>query len=306
MTEGKGKYLIVIAGPTAVGKTSIALKAAKYLGAEIFSCDSRQIYREMSIGTAKPSPKELAAVPHYFIDYCSIEDRYTAGLYESDAEAALAEYFTKKDVAILTGGTGLYIDALLHGLDRFPEVPPSIQKALEMDLGAKGVDALAARLADIDPPTAAKLDLKNPRRVLRALGVCLAEGRPYSSYVRQEKKKLDFTPVFIALTRDRELLYERINNRVDLMMEAGLLEEATDLYERRHLRALQTVGYQELFEYLDGKVTLEEAVELIKRNSRRYAKRQVTWFKNRGTYEHLSAEGLDRIYTYISMAMTSQ
>ena len=302
--SSKGKYLIVIAGPTAVGKTSVAIQVAKTLDAEIFSCDSRQIYTEMTIGTAKPSADELAAVPHHFINHKSITERYTAGMYAAEAEAALENYFKEHNVAIMTGGTGLYIEALLEGLDEFPAVPDEILQKLELELKNAGLPALAYELTNLDPTTAERIDLQNARRVIRALSVCLVEGKPYSSYIKDTTKELNFQPICIALTRDREELYTRINTRVNEMMQDGLLQEVSDLQNRSDLRALQTVGYQELFQYLKEERSLGESVEHIKRNSRRYAKRQITWFKNKGAYKHIPADDVDAIVSYISESMS--
>lgn len=274
------KTLIVIAGPTAVGKTDVSIRLAQYLNCPILSADSRQFYREMSIGTAKPSPTELDAAPHHFIDSLSIHDAYSVGDYERQALAELERVFAKKDAAILAGGSGLFIRAVCEGMDNFPAVSEEINRDLEHDLAEKGLPALAQELRAADPVYHAEADLHNARRVLRALAVIRSSGRTFTSFRRGAAPPRPFRCVYVILTREREVLYSRINRRTDMMMQAGLLEEVKELYPHRHLKSLQTVGYQEFFKYLDGEISLEEAVALVKRNSRRYAKRQMTWFKN--------------------------
>ncbi len=273
------KHLIVIGGATATGKTAMAIEVAKHFGAEILSADSRQFYREMSIGTAKPTTDELAQVPHHFINSLSITDEYTVGDYETQALQLLAELFQKSNTALLVGGSGLFIRALCDGLDDFPSVPVEIVTSLEEKLKIQGVEALQAELKEQDPDYYNQVDLQNPHRLIRALSVCRASGKAFSSFRKNEKKQRFFEPIYVLLELERPVLYNRINQRVDLMIAAGLEEEARALFPFRHLNALQTVGYQELFEYFEGKTSFEEAVENIKMNSRRYAKRQSTWFR---------------------------
>jgi tRNA dimethylallyltransferase len=278
MTKAE-KFLIIIGGPTAVGKTSLAIGVARHFGTQIISCDSRQLYREMNIGTAKPTAEELSAMPHHFIDSLSIRDDYTAGDFERDGLALLNSMYKKQNVVVMTGGSGLFIRALCEGLDDFPEVAPEIQKALEAMLREHGIEALQQELKTSDPVYFENVDVNNPRRLLRALSVCRASGRPFSGFQKGAKARRPFTPVYILLEMERAQLYRRIEQRVDEMMAAGLLEEARKLFPQRQLKALQTVGYQELFSFFENEITLESAVGLIKQNSRRYAKRQMTWFR---------------------------
>jgi len=273
------KYLIVIEGPTASGKTGLSIELAKHFDAEILSCDSRQFYKEMSIGTAKPDAEERAAAVHHFVDCMSIERDYNVGDYEREVIAFLEDYYTKKDVAIMVGGSGLYIRAVCEGVDEFPEVDKSIREEIIEELETKGLEALQEELKGSDPNYYAKVDLKNPHRIIRALEICRGTGKPFSSFHGQGKVERPFQVIKIGIDWERPALYDRINLRVDLMMKAGLLEEVKTLYPKRELNALQTVGYRELFGYLDGTTNLEEAVELLKRNTRRYAKRQMTWFR---------------------------
>jgi len=280
MSANKDKYLIIIAGPTAVGKTKASIRLAQKYNADIFSCDSRQIYKEMNIGTAKPNANELAAAKHHFINYKSVTEHFTAGDYERDIDKALSHYFKANDIAILTGGTGLYIKATLEGLDVFPEVPDEILKNLESRHQSEGLKSLVSDLQNLDKKTFETIDLNNSRRVIRALSVCLVSGSSYSSFLRKKKKELSFKPLFFVLEKDRKQLYEKINQRVDKMMDDGLLKEVESLLPYQEEKSLQTVGYSELFSYLRGDITLSQAVDFIKRNSRRYAKRQMTWFRN--------------------------
>ena len=271
--------LIAISGPTAVGKTSITIRLAKALNCEVFSCDSRQFYREMNIGTAKPSEEEMAGVPHHFIDSHSVEHAITAGEYEREVIPALEHYFKNHSIAILTGGSGLYLDAVMHGIDDIPPVDPDIEKELEIDLGVGGIQSLQEELFQQDPEYYNQIDIFNPRRLTRALGVIRSTGKPFSSFHDKNGKIRSFKTDLHILNRDRKSLYQRINQRVDDMLEEGLEDEARSLYSMKDNKALRTVGYQELFDYFDGKLPFETAVESIKRNSRRYAKRQLTWFK---------------------------
>lgn len=270
--------LVIVLGPTAVGKTDYSIGLAREYGSPVISCDSRQIYREMKIGTAPPSAEQLAAVPHYFIGTRSVTEPYTAGKYELDALALLEELFRDHATLVMCGGSGLYIDALCNGLDAFPDVDPQIREDLMTRLENEGLEALRFELRRLDPQTYESIDPANRQRVVRALEVCFGTGRPFSSYKTAAARERPFSIRKIGLTREREELYDRINRRVDLMMEAGLEEEARSLLPYRDLPALNTVGYRELFDCFDGKYPLEEAVRLIKRNTRHYAKKQLTYW----------------------------
>lgn len=273
------KTLITVVGPTAIGKTSLSLELAQHYNTEILSADSRQFFKEMEIGTAVPTQEELAAAPHHFIQHISIEDTYSVGHYERDALKLLDELFKKHDVLILVGGSGLYVDAVLNGLDQFPEVTTGTREKLEELLKTKGTAELQRLLQEKDPIYFQEVDIQNTQRVMRALEVCISSGKSFSSFRNQPKKPRDFHSIKIGLTADRDTIYDRINRRVDIMMNEGLLEEVKGLLSRKRLNALQTVGYRELFEYLEGDITLEKAIENIKTNTRRFAKRQLTWYR---------------------------
>lgn len=273
------KTLITIVGPTAIGKTSLSIELAKHYKTEILSADSRQFFKEMSIGTAVPSQEELEAAPHHFIQQISIEDTYSVGHYERDALKLLDELFSEHDVLILVGGSGLYVDAVLNGLDQFPEVTTGTRAKLEELLKTKGTAELQRLLQKKDPAYFQEVDIHNTQRVMRALEVCISSGKSFSSFRNQPKKPRDFHSIKIGLTANREIIYDRINKRVDIMINEGLLEEVKGLLSRKRLNALQTVGYRELFEYLEGDITLEKAIENIKTNTRRFAKRQLTWYR---------------------------
>lgn len=277
--ENPAKTLIVIAGPTAVGKTDLSIRLARHFNTVILSADSRQFYREMSIGTAKPSPEEMQGIPHFFIDSHNITEEYNAGQFEADALTVLEQVFKEKNVAILVGGSGLYVRALCEGMDEMPEVPAHLRLELTQRLETEGLATLVAELARRDPEYAQQVDQDNPQRVMRALEVCLASGRPYSFFRNQQKKQRPFRIIKIGLTRNREELYRRIDLRMDQMLQQGLLEEAKRLLPFQHHNALQTVGYSEIFVFLAGTYDWDETVRLLKRNSRRYAKRQLTWFR---------------------------
>ena len=275
------KTLITLSGPTACGKTALSIRIAKLLGAEIFSCDSRQFYKEMYIGTAVPSASELSAVPHHFIQHKSIQSPYSVGQYEADVMDGLRKYFDKQDFAVLVGGSGLYMHAVVEGVDKFPEVPEEIRTVLGERLESNGLEDLQNELQTLDPDHYQKMDIQNPNRVLRALGVSLAAGQPYSSFLGQKKAKRPFSILPLTVDIPRDLLYIRINDRVDEMINAGLLQEAESLYTYRDLNALQTVGYQEIFDFFDQKIDLDEAIALIKQHTRHYAKRQMTWIRRK-------------------------
>ena len=291
--------LVVLVGPTAVGKTDLSISIAKVLEAPIVSSDSRQIYREMNIGTAVPDKQQLAAVPHYFIESRSIFEPYTAGMYEVDAINTIDQLFEKHHFVVLTGGSGLYIDAVCLGIDAIPATNPETREMLKLRLKNEGLTSLSDWLKRLDEESYNTVDINNPQRVIRALEVCIISGIPYSSLRKNFEKTRNFKIIKVGLQRDREELYARINLRVDLMMEQGLLDEAKKLYPNRHLNALQTVGYRELFDYFDGNITLEEAVELIKRNSRRYAKRQITWFNRYDDIAWFSPDNFDGIVAHV-------
>ena len=269
--------LIVITGPTAVGKTEVAIDVAKSLRTEIISCDSRQMYREMRIGTAVPTAEELSAVPHHFIGNLSIHDYYNVSMFEQECLQLLDKLFMKYQTVVMTGGSGLYIDALCKGIDDFPTVDPEIRKTVADWFETGGIEYLRRQLKILDPEHHAKVDLRNHKRIMKAIEVSLQTGKSYSSFLTAKERKRPFEIEKMALNRPREELYERINRRTTLMMEEGLLQEAEALYPYRHLNALNTVGYKELFAHIDGQYDLNTAIELIRRNTRHYAKRQITW-----------------------------
>lgn len=277
--------LLVVVGTTAIGKTAKAIELAQHFGCEIISCDSRQFFKEMSIGTAVPSREELQAAPHHFIQNKSIFDSYNVGDFEKEALEKLDELFQKNPVQVMVGGSGLYVDAVVKGFDDFPEIEPSVRENLRAEYEQKGIAFLQEKLQETDPFYYEKLKaenpqtLENPQRMMRYVEVSVGSKKPYSSFLNSKKNQRNFTPIFIGLEADREIIYDRINKRVDIMIANGLLDEARNLYPNKHLNALQTVGYRELFDYFDGKTTLEFAIEEIKKNTRRFAKRQLTWFK---------------------------
>ena len=270
--------LIVIEGPTASGKTATAIEVAKHYNTVVVSADSRQFYREMSIGTAKPNEDELGAVKHYFINSLSIDEPYTAGDYEKQCLELLAELFKTHGVVVLAGGSGLFIKAVCEGFDEFPDTDPAVREKLNIELEEKGIAYLQEKLKTADPEYYSEVDINNPQRVIRALEIFESSGKPYSSYRRSALNKRPFHIVKTGLNLPREVLYNRINQRVDIMVKQGLVEEVKFLLPYRHLNALNTVGYRELFDYFDGKTNLDTALELIKQNTRRFAKRQMTWF----------------------------
>jgi len=273
------KTLIVIAGPTAIGKTDLAIKIAQHYHSEIISADSRQFYKEMHIGTAKPSTEELAAVRHHFIDSHSITEPFTVGDFEEQALALINELFEKHDKVVVAGGSGLFIKAITDGFDKLPKAPPELREELNQLFAQKGIETLQQKLKELDPQYSEEVDLSNPQRLIRALEVCISTGLPFSSFRTKETQQRDFNIIKIALNTEREKLYERINLRVDLMVKAGLIEEVKALIPYRNFNALNTVGYSELFEYFDGKISLQQAIDAIKQNTRRFAKRQLTWFR---------------------------
>jgi tRNA dimethylallyltransferase len=272
-------FLITIVGPTAIGKTSLSIEIAKHFNTEIISSDSRQFYKEMHIGTAVPSSEELNQVKHHFIQNLSIHDDYNVGQFEKDAITTLKKLFTKQNIVVIVGGSGLYLDAVLKGLDNFPDVDPSVRKNLKLQLEKKGIKRLQEQLKILDLETYQKIDIENHQRVVRALEICIGSGRPFSSFLTDKTIQRNFIPIKIGLTADRNIIYDRINERVDIMIASGLLNEVKDLLKYKHLNALQTVGYKELFRYLENEISLEFAIEEIKKNTRRFAKRQLTWYR---------------------------
>jgi tRNA dimethylallyltransferase len=293
------KTLLVLAGPTAVGKTSIGIEIARHFQTEIISADSRQIYKECTIGTAVPSPEELARVKHHFIQVVSVKEDYNASMYEFQVLEKLEELFEKHDLLLMVGGSGLYIDAVCHGIDDLPTVDPDLRKRLLLRLENEGLDALTEDLNKLDPISYNQVDLKNHMRVLKALEVSIQTGKPYSSFLSAEKKKRPFHIRRIALDMERELLYDRINRRVESMMEAGLLEEVKQLQHLRGYTAMKTVGYRELFKHLDGELSLEEAVDLIQRNTRKFARKQLTWFRKENRYQWFSPDNRAEMLPWI-------
>ena len=278
------KILISVVGPTAIGKTKLAILLAQHYKTEIISADSRQFFKEMNIGTAVPSSKELAQANHHFIQHKSITEQYTVGDFEREAIQKLSYLFKVHDVVIMVGGSGLYVNAVTDGLNTFPTVDLSIREKLNSELAENGIEPLQKKLKQLDPTYFEKVDIYNPQRVIRALEVTIGSGTPYSSFLNKPKAEREFKVLTVGLKSERPLIYERINKRVDLMVEAGLLDEAKNLFSYKEYNALQTVGYKELFKYFDGEWTLEFAISEIKKNTRRFAKRQLTWFlRNKDT-----------------------
>ena len=273
------KTLITIVGPTAIGKTSLSILIASYFKTEIISCDSRQFYKEMTIGTAVPEKEELAEVPHHFIQNRSVFEDYNVGAFERDALNVLDTLFKKHNIVVMVGGSGLYVKAVLEGLDDFPKIDPTIRLELNNIYKNEGIIPLQQQLKKLDIETYNTISLDNPQRIIRALEICKGTNLPYSSFKGKGKRKRDFESIIVGLNGDRQKIYDRINYRVDLMVKKGLLDEAKKLHPQKSLNALQTVGYKELFLFFDGKITKEYAVEEIKKNTRRFAKRQLTWFK---------------------------
>ena len=299
------KYLILIAGPTAVGKTQLSLSIAEQYKTDIISCDSRQFYKEMCIGTAVPNADELSKIKHHFIQNLSIKDNYSIGQFERDALAKIETLHKNNNVIVMVGGSGMYIDAVCKGLDDFPTVPESIRKELNLRHKNEGLDALKEELIKLDPDYHELVDSSNPYRIIRAIEVCIVSGKPFSSFRKQQIKKRNFKTVKIILNREREELYSRINKRVDEMMTEGLLEEVKKLYDHKDCNALQTVGYRELFAYFDGEWDLETAIEEIKKNTRRYAKRQMTWFRRDPSNHFFKPENESEIMAHLKKNIIS-
>jgi tRNA dimethylallyltransferase len=297
--QTKPKTLIVVVGPTAIGKTALAIELAQFYKTEIISADSRQFFKEMNIGTAKPSAEELAAATHHFINSHTIKTLFSVGDFEVEALKLMDELFQKHQVLIMVGGSGLYIDAVCKGLDDLPEIDLNIREALNEQLATEGIEAIKNRLQELDPEYYEKVDQSNPQRMIRGLEVVLSTGQKLSSFLTANKKERPFKIVKIGLNTDRALLYERINHRVDLMIEAGLLEEVKSLLPYRQYNALNTVGYSELFNYLDGKTDLASAIDMIKQNTRRFAKRQLTWFRRDENTVWFEPNEIEKIVDYL-------
>ena len=298
------KFLITIVGATAIGKTALSIKLAQHFNTEIISCDSRQFYKEMSIGTAVPTSEELANAPHHFIQDRSIFDDYSVGSFEKDALKKLQELFKIKNVVVMVGGSGLYVNAVLEGLDYFPEISSTIRTDLNKQLKNGELKLLQNKLKELDIESYNSIEIENPHRLVRALEICIGTGKPYSSFKNKMKAKRNFIPIKIGLTADREVMYSRINQRVDRMVEEGLISEAQKLFKYKSLNALQTVGYRELFQYFEGNCSLDFAIEEIKKNTRRFAKRQVTWNKKDTTiywfdFQTATSEIISKIESFI-------
>jgi tRNA dimethylallyltransferase len=293
-------------GPTGVGKTDISIELAERLHSEIISADSRQFYKEMKVGTAVPPEEYLDRVKHHFIQFLPIQQYYSSSLFERDVLSLLPELFSNGKTAIMSGGSGMYIDAVCNGIDDIPDVDPQVREKYTSMYENSGIEGLRVALKLLDPEHYSKVDLRNYKRIIRALEICETTGKPYSSFLNKEKREREFTIIKAGLKRDREELYERINSRVDKMISAGLEDEARKLYPLKHLNSLNTVGYSEMFEYFDGAITLERAIELIKRNSRRYAKRQITWWAKDDTIKWFHPDEKKELFYFIETMISGR
>ena len=302
----KDKYLVVIAGPTASGKTATAIKVAKALGTEIISADSRQFYKELPIGTAAPTPEEQAEVQHRMIHNLNVEDKYDVADYEQDVLNLLNQLFVNHDAVVLTGGSGLFIDAVCKGLDSIPDISEEVRIKVDELYKKGGLVALQNEVERLDPEYYSIVDKYNPRRLQRAVEVCYQTGLTYSSFRKNTVKQRDFKIIKVALLWERSELITRINKRVDIMVNEGLVEEAKAMYPKRHLNSLNTVGYKEIFEHFDGKVSLDEAIENIKINTRQYAKRQMTWLRKNNDYKWFTIDELDEMLNYINTVINGE
>lgn len=298
------KYLIVITGPTGIGKTGVAIQLARHFGSEIISADSRQLYKELTIGTATPKPNELSSIKHHFIQSHSITDNYNASRFETEAMQLIEQLFIKTNLLVLTGGSMLYIDAVCKGIDEMPDADGEIRLNLKLKLENEGLDSLRLQLKQLDPQYYQVVDLKNPNRIIHALEICLTTGQPYSSFRTNQKKIRPFTIIKIGLDCDRQMLHKRINQRVDQMIEEGLENEVKNLLPYKNLNALNTVGYREFFDFFDGKHSRDTAIELIKRNSRRYARKQLTWFRNNTDFQWFHPENISEIIAFIEQKIS--
>ena len=295
-----GKHLITIIGPTAIGKTNLAIKIANYFKTEIVSADSRQFYKEMNIGTAKPSTSELNSIKHHLINNKSVNDNYNIYDYEKDALKSIESIFNKNDIAILVGGSGLYINTVLYGLDEIPGISAEVRNSLYLDLELKGIKTLQEKLKLLDPSSYRSIDINNPRRLIRALEVSISTGKSYSSFLKKKKKKRDFNIIVLGMNQERLDLYKKINTRVDNMVESGLINEVKELYTLKGLNTLNTIGYSEVFNYIEDKYSLDECINEIKKNTRRYAKRQLTWFKSIDRVEWITPDyTFEKVIAYI-------
>lgn len=297
------KYLIVVVGPTAVGKTTLAIRLAKHFGTEVLSADSRQFYREMEIGTAKPTAEEMDGVPHHFVNSRSIHEPYDVGQFEQEAMACLETLYQKHDVVIMAGGSGLFVDAVSRGFDELPKPGPEVRAAVTELYESRGIEALQNELKLVDSEYYAQVDLQNPQRLMRALEVCRFTGRKFSELRKGSKVERPFQVIKVGLNTERETLYSRIDHRMDLMIAAGLFEEAKRLAPHSTLNALQTVGYREIYGFFEGDYDREEAIRLLKRNSRRYAKRQLTWFKRDEQTRWFEPDNLNEVIKYVEDRM---
>jgi tRNA dimethylallyltransferase len=301
--QHRQKYLAVIAGPTAVGKTDLSIQLAKHYNAVILSADSRQFYKELNIGTAKPHSEQLKEAEHYFINTKSVSELYGAGHYAKDVHETLEQLYKQRHLVFLSGGSGLYIDAVLNGIDDFSEVPADIRTEINQQFKERGLNWLQEEVKSHDPTYYLEADPNNHQRLIRALEVCRFSGKPFSSFLKKHKTERNFIPIKILVNLPRPILYERINERVDRMMDEGLLDEVKNLVSKRQVNALQTVGYKELYQYLEGEFTLEKAVEKIKQHTRNYAKRQLTWFRNKDNFTEFDARNIQEIIHHINAAM---
>ena len=296
----KDKILIIIMGPTAVGKSSVAIEVAKRFSTQIISADSRQFYKELKIGTAAPTEDQIKAIPHHLVGHLSIRDQYNVAKFEEDALKALKKIFLKHKYAVMVGGSGLYLDAICHGIDEFPDPDIALREKIKSDYKINGIDFLRSMLLNLDPEYYEKVDRSNPNRMIRAIEVCMTSGRPFSEMRKNQNVSRDFGILKVGLNLPRQELHERINQRVDTMMKSGLLEEAKLYFQDRDLNALNTVGYKEMFTYLEGRIVLEEAINKIKTNTRRFARRQLTWFRRDDTIRWFLPSETALIFDYIS------
>lgn len=293
------KFLIVIAGPTCSGKTAAAIRVAKHFSTEIISADSRQLFKEMVIGTAMPSLQQLKEVKHHFIASHSISEEFNAGIYADACDLLLGELFKQHNIVVMTGGSGMYMDAVLNGMDALPEKNDEIRNSLKKMLEEKGIAVLQEELKRLDSVTYEKIDVQNPQRLMRALEVCMVMGKPYSSFLKKEQKKLPYEVIYLGLELPRETLYQRIDQRVDDMIQNGLVEEVKGLLPYKEMPAMKTVGYQELVSYFENRMTLEEAVDKIKQHTRNYAKRQMTWFGKNKSIHWIAADDVNGMLKFV-------
>lgn len=298
--------LIVVLGPTGVGKSSVSIELAKYYKTEIVSADSRQFFRELCIGTAVPSAEELNTVPHHFIQSKSIHDYYNVSEFETDALSLIDQLFMSNNPLILTGGSMLYVDTVCKGIDDIPTVSPEIRNEVVRWYEVHGLEALQQKLQELDPEYFSNVDQNNPKRLLHAVEICMMTGKTFTSFRKNTIKQRPFRILKVGINQDRSILYDRINKRVDFMMDSGLLEEAKSVYLFRNLNSLNTVGYKEIFEFLDGNCTLDESVDLIKRNSRRYARKQLTWFRRDPEIKWFEPGQIDEIIAYLNQILIQE